>query len=185
MCKRIAVTRTLSYWNHKLGHSTPAWVRQGGKIVTFPKKIPFVKCLLSVWLKGNTEIRFLELRFPSGAFSGLHNQLVYSVLCWRRWEIYHAEITPNYLLSCKPFNVITQQLDTHTQRASGGLLAADFWGIPEFWRESRGRDVRGASGCFAQGSESFWRLFYLTIRGNRNASSWILLTFRRSEICPW
>lgn len=185
LCKRIAVTRTLSYWNQKLGHSTPAWVCQGGKIVTFPKKIPFVKCLLSVWLKGNTEIRFLELRFPSGAFSGLHNQLVYSVLCWRRWEIYHAEISPNYLLSCKPFNVITQQLDTHTQRASGGLLAADFWGIPEFWRESRGRDVRRASGCFAQGSESFWRLFYLTIRGNRNASSWILLTFRRSEICPW
>lgn len=189
LCKRIAVTRTLSYWNQKLGHSTSAWVRQGGKIVTFPKKIPFVKCLLSVWLKGNTEIRFLELRFPSGAISGLHNQLVYSVLCWRRWQIHHAEITPNYLLSCKPFNVITQQMSTaghtHTQRASGGLLAADFWGIPELWRESRSRDVRGASGCFAQGSESFWHLFYLTIRGNRNASSWILLTFRRSEICQW
>lgn len=189
LCKRIAVTRTLSYWNQKLGHSTSAWVRQGGKIVTFPKKIPFVKCLLSVWLKGNTEIRFLELRFPSGAISGLHNQLVYSVLCWRRWQIHHAEITPNYLLSCKPFNVITQQMSTaghtHTQRASGGLLAADFWGIPELWRESRSWDVRGASGCFAQGSESFWHLFYLTIRGNRNASSWILLTFRRSEIRQW
>lgn len=53
----------------------------GWKNCDLSKKDPFCKMFALVWLKGNTEIRFLELRFPSGAFSGLHNQLVYSVLC--------------------------------------------------------------------------------------------------------
>lgn len=154
-----------SLWRKLCRIETRSWVtaHQGGKIVTFPKKIPFVKCLLSVWLKGNTEIRFLELRFPLGAFSGLHNQLVYSVLCWRRWEIHHAEITPNYLLSCKPFNVITQQMSTagHTHTHTEGewrIISSRFLGNPgALERKSR-------PGC-----ERSFRLFW--------KGKWKFLTF--------